>query len=60
MSKTSKHKKNKVPKITEEEYAAYVSALKSSTAGALPNDPLENVSYRAGMRSTELLSKKQD
>jgi hypothetical protein len=28
MSKSSKAKKNKVPKITEEEYAKYVSALK--------------------------------
>lgn len=28
MSKSSKQKKNKVPKITEEEYAAYVTALK--------------------------------
>ena len=53
MSKSSKNKKNKVPKITEEEYAAYVSTLKSVTAGALPNDPLESVSMGAGMRSTE-------
>ena len=53
MSKTSKHKKNKVPKITEEEYAAYVSSLKSVTAGALPNDPLESVSMGAGMRSMQ-------
>ena len=29
MSKSSKNKKNKVPKITEEEYAAYLSALKA-------------------------------
>ena len=28
MSKSSKNKKNKVPKITEEEYANYLSALK--------------------------------
>ena len=28
MGKSSKTKKNKVPKITEEEYAKYVSALK--------------------------------
>lgn len=29
MSRPSKSKKNKVPKITEEEYAAYVSAIKT-------------------------------
>ena len=51
MSKTTKNKKNKVPKITEEEYAAYVSSLKSITAGALPNGPLESVSMEAGVRS---------
>ena len=28
MGKSSKNKKNKVPKITEEEYAAYLSTLK--------------------------------
>ena len=32
MSKPLKHKKNKVPKITEEEYAAYVRALKEETS----------------------------
>ena len=32
MSKGSKTKKDKVPKITEEEYAKYVSALKGETA----------------------------
>ena len=31
MSKPSKTKKNKVPKITEEEYMAYVSALRELT-----------------------------
>ena len=31
MSKPLKHKKDKVPKITEEEYAAYVKALKEGT-----------------------------
>lgn len=60
MSKTSKHKKNKVQKITEEEYAAYVSALKSVTAGAMPNEPLERVSMGAGMRSMELSSPKEE
>ena len=29
MSKSSKTKKNKVPKITEEEYANYLSSLKA-------------------------------
>ncbi len=33
MSKANKHKKDKVPKISEEEYAAYLSALKSMTEG---------------------------
>ena len=28
MSKSSKGKKNKVPKLTEAEYAAYISSLK--------------------------------
>lgn len=32
MGKASRNKKGKVPKITEEEYAAYVSALKSAPA----------------------------
>ncbi len=31
MSRSSKNKKSKVPKITEEEYAAYLTALKSPT-----------------------------
>ena len=60
MSKNSKRKKNKVPKITEEEYAAYVSSLKSVTAGALPNEPLERISIGAGMRSMELSAPKQE
>jgi hypothetical protein len=30
MSKPSKRKNGKVPKITEEEYAAYLSALKNA------------------------------
>ncbi len=46
MSKALKPKKDKVPKISEEEYAAYLSALKSmtesvgggATVGNLPND----------------------
>jgi hypothetical protein len=32
MSKPSKNKKEKVPKITEEEYLAYVSSLRELTA----------------------------
>ncbi len=47
-------------KITEEEYAAYVSALKSVTAGAMPNEPLEQVSMGAGMRSMDISSQKQE
>lgn len=31
MSKPSKRKNGKVPKITEEEYAAYLSALRASS-----------------------------
>lgn len=39
MSKSSKTKKSKVPKITEEEYAAYVSSLKAPEAqGAAPQE----------------------
>ncbi|MBQ9714414.1 MAG: hypothetical protein IJV83_03725 [Clostridia bacterium] len=33
MSKVLKNKKDKVPKITEEEYAAYISSLKGMTEG---------------------------
>lgn len=36
MSKPSKSKKEKVPKITEEEYAAYLSALRELTEGSNP------------------------
>ena len=44
MSKPSKHKNGKVPKITEEEYAAYLSVLKSSPptpAAEAPNATAE-------------------
>ena len=34
MRKFVKPKKDKIPKITEAEYAAYLSALKSMTEGA--------------------------
>lgn len=36
MSKASKKKNGKVPKITEAEYAAYVSALKSAEESEPP------------------------
>lgn len=36
MSKASKNKNGKVPKITEAEYAAYVSALKSAEESGPP------------------------
>ncbi len=36
MSKPLKSKKQKVPKITEEEYAAYLSALRELTEGSNP------------------------
>ncbi|MBO5240836.1 MAG: hypothetical protein J6B56_05415 [Clostridia bacterium] len=36
MSKASKNKNGKVPKITEAEYAAYVSALKSTEEEQTP------------------------
>lgn len=35
MSKSSKHKKSKVPKLTEAEYAAYISSLKSDAENKL-------------------------
>jgi len=37
MSKSSKSQKNKVPKITEAEYAAYVTALKESSEEVSPS-----------------------
>lgn len=36
MSKSSKHKKSKVPKLTEAEYAEYISSLKSEEETPLP------------------------
>ncbi len=36
MSKSSKHKKSKVPKLTEAEYAEYISSLKSEVETPLP------------------------
>ena len=40
MSKAIKNKKDKVPKITEEEYARYISSLKA--AGDLAQENAEN------------------
>ena len=42
MSKASKSKKGKVPKITEEEYAAYLSALREMTEGDNPKLKKDN------------------
>ena len=36
MSKPTKNKKDKVPKITEAEYAAYLSSLRELTEGDNP------------------------
>ncbi len=36
MSKPSKGKKQKVPKLTEEEYVAYLSALRELSEGSNP------------------------
>ena len=36
MSKPSKHKKDRVPKLTEAEYAAYLSSLRELTEGDNP------------------------
>ena len=36
MSKVQKSKKEKVPKITEEEYASYIAALKDENKESLP------------------------
>lgn len=56
MSKPSKNKHGKVPKITEEEYAAYLSALKSSSpmpAVEEPNATAEaHVSLQKDMKKT--------
>ena len=38
MSKASKNKNRKVPKITEAEYAAYVLSLKSAEESELPQE----------------------
>lgn len=40
MSKAIKNKKDKVPKITEEEYARYISSLKAT--GDLAQENTEN------------------
>ena len=36
MSKPSKHKKNRVPKLTEAEYTAYLLSLRELTEGENP------------------------
>lgn len=41
MSKPSKRKNGKVPKITEEEYAAYLSALKNAPTATNPTAQAE-------------------
>lgn len=41
MSKPSKRKNGKVPKITEAEYAAYLSALKNATSDTGANAQVE-------------------
>lgn len=41
MSKTSKNKKNKVPRLTEEEYANYVNTLKMSGQGCVETQKAE-------------------
>ncbi len=49
MSKT-KHKKDKVPKITEAEYAAYLSSLRGLTEGETPSVNMEaDVSQKANV-----------
>ena len=53
MSKAIKNKKDKVPKITEEEYARYISSLKAScgvTREGVENAPL--VESQCGVRQS--------
>lgn len=50
MSKALKPKKSKVPKISEEEYAAYLSALKSMTEGVDGANTVENVPSNSGKK----------
>lgn len=43
MSKQTKTKKDKVQKLTEAEYAAYLEALKGMTEGANGGDVIDSV-----------------
>ncbi len=51
MSKSSKRKKSKVPKLTEAEYAAYVSSLKSSEEPPRLMSGGEGIANSAEMRT---------
>ena len=53
MGKSDKNKRGKVPKITEEEYARYISSLKAScgvTREGVENAPL--VESQCGVRQS--------
>ncbi len=52
MSKSSNGKKTKIPKITEAEYAAYISSLKSGEE-APPTSPNATVSIETGRENLE-------
>ena len=52
MGKSSKNKKNKVPKITEAEYAAYVSALKEADGVELKKPPSTSMEMTAKTAQT--------
>lgn len=58
MSKPFKPKNGKVPKITEEEYAAYLCALKSSADNESPASMQKGGLAGAGMRSMHENEKK--
>ena len=50
MGKTLKTKREKVPKITEEEYARYISALKNGDAQQpSPDSTTENIGKNTGV-----------
>ena len=51
MSKASKHKNGKVPKITEAEYAAYVLSLKSAEESEPPRTEQTLTPPRAEQKS---------
>ena len=59
MSRRSKNKNGKVPKITEDEYAAYLSALKKDSEGERRIERTELLPTGAGMRSMGNNSQKQ-